>query len=127
VLIWGWLFQTFVWLLSHPSPKEPVPMPPSTIQDLFAEATGDDVTVAADQTKLSTDTASDVAAHSGLTAAVIANGPTAFVQTDGTIIGLIPQPDGTLQDVVFKDGSVTPVPAPVPTPVPTPAPTPPTP
>jgi hypothetical protein len=80
-----------------------------TIQDLFNTATGDDATVSTDQKTLDADTASDVSAHAGLVAAVIANGPTAFDMPDGSIVGLIPNPDGTITNVVFKNGDSVPV------------------
>lgn len=106
---WFWWPLNFFYLARH-HPEDP-PMP--TINELFTEATGDDVAVAADKTKLDADTAKDVADHATLTQQVIANGPTLVTTSDGTLVGLIPQDDGTIKNIVFKDGSKT---APTPTP-----------
>ena len=77
-----------------------------TIADLFTTAAGDDAAVTADQTKLSADTAAAVSAHTGLTSAVVANGPTVVPGlTPGTFVVLLPQPDGTVTNVVAKDGT----------------------
>lgn len=111
----------------------------ATIQDTFAGVIGADATVVTDTTGLATvtaaanaaiavaqktldgDTSADVSAHAGLSAAVVAQGPTLVtaVLADGTteFIALLPQQDGTITNTVLFDGTKTP-PPPVTTPAP---------
>lgn len=113
MLIWGWLLNLLTWLFlkSLRTPKGPPPMP--TPQDLFTAVITDDTTVITDQATLDADTSADLAAHTGLVAAVLV--PTLVKKADGTLVGLIPTspPGGPLQNIVFVDGSaiVTPPPA----------------
>lgn len=101
------LFRAFAYF--HP-PREEHPVP--TINDTFLAATTDDATVSADQAKLSADTAQAVADHTALVSAVVANGPTLVRDGAGNLFALLPQPDGTVQTVSLKDGTVEPVPPP---------------
>jgi hypothetical protein len=111
-LIYAWRKSRRALCPSHQLPESPAV---ASINDLFTQVAGDDAAVSADQAKLDADTEKDVSDHAGLNAAVAASGPTLVRMPDGTPVGLIPRPDGSIQSIVFKDGTATEVPATNPT------------